>query len=86
MQTHDNCHAEITAFNRDTLAAITVAENARPANWNALPSALDAALDEIDEYLESLADCDQPSGCSPIPNEEMVLLCRLRKARKANRP
>ena len=81
----DGSVCTVHTFDCDERTAIIVAENARPANWNALPSAFLTVMDEIDEYLESLADCDQPSGCSPIPNEEMVLLCRLRKARKESK-
>ena len=43
-------------------------------------------IHDIEEYLDGRADCDQPSACAPIANEEMALLCRLRRARKVSRP
>lgn len=37
-------------------------------------------LRECEEYFDQRADADQPSGLSPIPNEEMTLLMEVRAA------
>ena len=84
LTSHDTNTCTITGFNAAEPATITVDENAQPPKWQTMPAVMDVVAD-IEEYLDGRADCDQPSGCSPIPNEEMVLLCRLRKARKANK-
>jgi len=34
-------------------------------------------LEELREYFDQRADADQPSGSSPIPNEEMTLLMQI---------
>lgn len=34
-------------------------------------------LHQVREYFDSRADCDQPSGCQPQPNEEMAILVEL---------
>lgn len=39
------------------------------------------ALEAVEEYLDGIADADQPSGCEhPIANEEMRLLVMVRAA------
>ena len=87
IRAHNNDLFEIDVFDRSgsERAGLSIADNARPAEWNALPVALVKVLADIEEYLDDRADCDQPSGSAPLANEEMVLLCRLRKARKASK-
>lgn len=41
------------------------------------------ALRKCEEYFDQRADADQPSGLSPIPNEEMTLLAEVRAALNA---
>jgi hypothetical protein len=43
--------------------------------------ALLAALTECEEFFDERADADQPAGCdSPIPNDEMRMLVKVRAA------
>lgn len=46
-------------------------------------NALDAVLDEIEEYLENRADVVDGSYGEPRPNKEMSLLTELRASREA---
>ena len=45
-------------------------------------SALDVVLDEIEEYLDNLSDCEGNGPADARPNQEMRLLCALRDARE----
>lgn len=42
--------------------------------------ALLRCLEEVEEFLDDRADCDQPSGEQPVPNAEMRLLVTVRHA------
>ena len=55
-------------------------ERAKCKRLGATNKALREALRECEEYFDQRADADQPSGLSPIPNEEMTLLVTVRAA------
>lgn len=71
----------------DEMAREMLADSASPPPPATDGDALREALEDCAEYFDQRADADQPAGCiSPIPNEEMSLLIKVRNALASSPP